>query len=483
MAPEQASGRLQRLGPEADVYALGAILYDLMTTRPPHVADTVIETLQLVKTADVEPPRTLNPNVHRDLNTIVMKCLRKEPRLRYRNAKELANDLGRFIRGEAISARPMSVREKIVRAAKRQWVSLTIAATLLLTLGTAYGSYRAWNVAAEKTQEIVEIREQSELQTKQLQALRAVSLEVPLGLSSPPVPGDNPLTEAKVELGKKLFFDKRLSRDNSIACSDCHDPTAGWSERRMKSIGIEGRRATRNSPTVVNSVYHRFLFWDGRSPSLEHQATGPLTNPNEMGMESVEAVAEKLAAIPGYVEEFQSAFGESPTAENVAKAIGAFERTLIAGNSPYDRYRAGDEAALSPSAKRGLDLFFGKAHCSACHVGEHLTDFAFHNIGVGVGADDGRFAVSGLGGDRGAFKTPTLRDISRSGPYMHDGSLQTLEAVIEHYNKGGTANPQLDEEIFPLGLSEAEKSDLLVFLSEGLRSDDYPMINLPELPN
>ncbi|QDT39825.1 cytochrome c peroxidase [Stratiformator vulcanicus] len=482
MAPEQASGRLQNLGPEADVYALGAILYDLTTARPPHVADTVIETLELVKHADVKPPRVYNPALHRDLSTIVMKCLRKEPRLRYRNAGELAADLERFMRGEVIAARPMSLGEKVGRTLKKRAVPLSIAAVLFAAVTATAAAVFAWGEASQKSKEVVALREKAETETEQLRALQAVALEVPLGLSSPPVPGDNPLTEAKVELGKQLFFDKRLSRDNSISCADCHNPTAGWSERRMKSVGIEGRMATRNSPTVVNAVYHRFLFWDGRSPSLEHQAGGPIQNPNEMGMSSVDEVAEKLSEIPGYVEGFEKAFGEGPTAKTVTKAIGAFERTLIAGNSPYDRYETGDESALSAAAVRGKKLFFGKAHCSACHVGEHLTDFAFHNIGTSSG-DVGRFAVSGLLGDKGAFKTPTLRDVDRTSPYMHDGSLKTLEEVIRHYDKGGNPNPRQDEEIFPLHLSESEQQDLLAFLTEGLRSDDYPMISLPELPN
>jgi cytochrome c peroxidase len=300
------------------------------------------------------------------------------------------------------------------------------------------------------------------------------------------IPEDNPQTEAKVALGKQLYFDKRLSVDNSVSCASCHDPARGWSDGAAVSAGVQGQRGGRNSPTLLNTAYNRFQFWDGRAATLEDQAVAPILNPVEMGMPSRESVQEKLGAIPGYKTQFQEVFGGSPSAENVARAIAAFERTILAGEAPYDHFRAGDKVALSESAQRGLKLFFNKAHCAACHSGPNFTDNAFHNIGVGVGKskpDKGRQAISKLAGDRGAFKTPSLRDVARTAPYMHDGSNQTLDEVVEFYNKGGVHNPQLDEEIFPLKLSDREQQDLITFLKEGLTSNAYPDVQPPRLPD
>jgi cytochrome c peroxidase len=300
------------------------------------------------------------------------------------------------------------------------------------------------------------------------------------------IPEDNPSTEAKVALGKQLYFERRLSFDNSVSCASCHDPAKGWSDGAAVSSGVSGRRGGRNSPTVLNAAYHSFQFWDGRAATLEEQALGPILNPIEMGMPSEEAVETKINAIPGYRQQFQAVFGAPATAENVARAIAAFERTVIAGDAPFDHFRAGDKAELSESAQRGLKLFFQKAHCAACHAGPNFTDGAFHNLGVGMKAsnpDKGRQAISNLLGDRGTFKTPSLREVARTAPYMHDGSLKSLEDVIEFYNKGGEPNPQLDEEIYPLKLTSREKQDLLTFLREGLSSQAYPVILPPKLPD
>jgi cytochrome c peroxidase len=312
------------------------------------------------------------------------------------------------------------------------------------------------------------------------------ALRPPRGLPLIEVPEDNLLTAAKVALGKELYFDKRLSVDNTVACASCHDPAKGWSNGEAVAAGIRGRRGARNSPTVLNAAYHAFQFWDGRAATLEEQALGPILNPVEMGMASAEAVAAKINGIAGYKEQFQKVFGEPASAEDVARAIAAFERTLLAAEAPYDRFRAGDKVALSDSAQRGLKLFFGKAHCAACHVGPNFTDNAFHNIGIsmkGQNPDQGRQAVSKLLGDRGTFKTPSLRDVSRTGPYMHDGSLNSLEDVVEWYDRGGAKNPQLDEEIFPLRLTDREKQDVITFLIEGLTSEVYPEVKPPKLPD
>lgn len=313
---------------------------------------------------------------------------------------------------------------------------------------------------------------------------------VPKGLPELPVPDDNPMTEEKIELGKLLYFDPRLSIDDTISCATCHDPNKGWSDGRSVSEGVKTKDGKqqfggRNAPTVLNTAYGYFQFWDGRAGSLEEQALGPMQNPVEMGMPNMDYVVEKLNKIDGYRERFHEVFGTDVTPEGIAKAIAAFERTALSGDAPYDAYKAGDTDALSPAAKRGMDLFFGDANCSACHSGHSFTDFAFHNIGVGMDQDEpdeGRAAISGLKGDTGSFKTPTLRDIARSAPYMHDGSMKTLEEVVQHYNKGGVPNPYLDEEIFELGLSDQQVEDLVTFMKEGLSSKKYPAVEPPELP-
>lgn len=311
-------------------------------------------------------------------------------------------------------------------------------------------------------------------------------VRVPQGLPLAEMPDDNPLTAAKVALGKQLYFDKRLSVDNSVSCASCHDPRKGWSDGVPSSAGVGGKRGRRNSPTVLNAAYHAFQYWDGRAATLEEQALGPITNPIEMAMPSLSTLEMKLEAIAGYRQQFQEVFGAPVKAENVARAIAAFERTVLAGEAPYDRFKAGDKLALSESAQRGVKLFFNKAHCAACHVGPTFTDNAFHNIGVGMhnpDPDKGRNVVSNLVGDLGTFKTPSLRDLSRTAPYMHDGSVKTLDAAVDFYDAGGYKNRQLDEEIYPLKLSAREKQDLVTFLKEGLTSEAYPNIAPPKLPD
>jgi cytochrome c peroxidase len=315
-------------------------------------------------------------------------------------------------------------------------------------------------------------------------ASAADGFQVPKGLPPLRVPADNPLTPAKVALGKQLYFDNRLSIDNTVSCATCHDPKEGWADSDPVSSGVGKAKGGRNAPSVVNAAYFKLQFWDGRANELEGQALGPIQNPVEMSMK-LEEVVERLNKIEGYRQQFQKVFGTNVTEENIARAIAAFERTVLAGDAPYDRFKAGDKAALSDSAQRGLKLFNGKANCSACHSGPLFSDAAFHNIGVGMNAKDpdlGRYVLTKLSGDRGAFRTPPLRDIARTAPYMHNGSMKTLEDVVDWYNKGGHANPQLDEEIFELNLSDQEKMDLVTFLKEGLTSDSYPDMQAPELP-
>lgn len=309
-------------------------------------------------------------------------------------------------------------------------------------------------------------------------------VHIPHGLAPLEHPKDNPHTAEKVELGKQLYFDPRLSSDNTVSCASCHDPKKGWSNGEAVATGIRGQKGGRSAPTIVNSAYSSFQFWDGRAWQLEGQALGPIQNPIEMDMKLDDLVV-KLNKIEGYRKQFQAAFGTDATPDAIAKSIAAFERTILSGDAPYDRFKAGDTKALSEAAQRGMKIFFGKGHCSACHVGHSFSDGAFHNLGVSIGnsnPDIGRHSESKMLGDRGAFKTPTLREIARTAPYMHDGSLKTLEDVVNYYDKGGTENPQLDEEIFPLKLTPAEKADLVTFLKEGLSSSSYPDIAPPTLP-
>ena len=327
----------------------------------------------------------------------------------------------------------------------------------------------------------------------------AAAADAPYNPSIPPhwpafnVPFDNPLTAGRVQLGKQLFFDNRLSRDDSVSCAKCHDPQKGWSDGLPRSKGIGGQVGSRNSPTLINVAYQNFFFWDGAESSLEQQVFGPIRNKAEMGMGSPDAAAKKLNQVPGYRRQFQQVFGTDVTADSLAKAIASFERTILSMQTPYDRlFILGERTALSEAAKRGHTLFVGKAHCAACHSGPNFSDGGFHNIGIGIDAepfDAGREMQSGLQGARGSFKTPTLREIAHSGPYMHDGSLPTLEEVVDYYNKGGNQsdkagkpNQFLDEEIFELNLAKGEKRDLVIFLKEGLSSPKLPLVERPRLP-
>ncbi|OGL49734.1 MAG: hypothetical protein A3H37_01765 [Candidatus Schekmanbacteria bacterium RIFCSPLOWO2_02_FULL_38_14] len=306
-------------------------------------------------------------------------------------------------------------------------------------------------------------------------------LKVSSGLIEPDIPQDSLLTISKVALGKKLYFDKRLSIDDTVSCATCHDPKLGFAENKKVSDGVKGGKGKRNAPSVLNAVFYDLQFWDGRAESLEEQAKGPIANPVEMGI-SHEALVEKLKKKEEYLKEFQDIFGNGITVDNIVKAIASYERTLISGNSPFDRYMYGnDKKALSDSAKRGIDVFKNKGRCITCH--EFLesyasfTDNKFHNIGVGMDKPDpdlGRYEVTKSSKDKGAFKTPTLRNITLTAPYMHDGSEATLDDVIEFYNKGGINNPNLDGGMRQLDLAKEEKADLIEFLksltSEGIEN-------------
>ncbi len=294
-------------------------------------------------------------------------------------------------------------------------------------------------------------------------------LEIPLGLdaNAQNIPIDNPLTAAKVELGRQLFFDKRLSADGTVACVTCHNPFLGFTDGQSVAIGIEQREGMRNSPTVINRLFGRSQFWDGRAGSLEEQVLGPLENTVEMA-NTLEEVVATVAADPHYQRSFRKAFDAEITITTVAKAIASFERTLVSGNSLYDQFKGGNATALSESAQRGLALFeSNRLNCTACHSGHNLTNEAFRNNGAGMDSadpDSGRFKVTGRQADFGAFKVPTLRDIPRTAPYMHDGSLSTLPEVVDFYDRGGIANEYQSGEIRKLNLTVQEKRDLVAFL-------------------
>ncbi len=296
----------------------------------------------------------------------------------------------------------------------------------------------------------------------------ASPLRPPLGLDAfMPVPADNPLTLAKAALGRKLFFDPMLSADRSISCADCHEPERSFTDDRPTAVGVFGQVGPRRVPKLLNRGYGRTFFWDGRIPSLEEQVLQPVTNPLEMDLELSEAVA-RLSADPSYGREFREAFGRAPERNDLARALASYVRTIMSGNSPYDRYLAGATEALSDTERLGLEVFRGKGNCVTCHLGPNLTDERFHNTGVGYVegrfGDEGRFAVSGRESDRGAFKTPTLRNVAQTAPYMHDGSIATLQDVVDDYNDGGTPNPYLDREIRRLDLTNSEKAALAAFM-------------------
>ena len=285
----------------------------------------------------------------------------------------------------------------------------------------------------------------------------------PLGLEPDfLLPNDTPLSDTVVLLGKYLFFDVRLSKDLSVSCATCHKPEFGFSNRTSVAEGVFKQKGKRKVPTVVNRLFGQSQFWDGRAASLEDQIMGPLFNPIEMGIDE-KTLIERLQKNPVYPHLFREAFGSSEIRlDGVVKAIASFERTLVSGGSPFDRYEwNGEESALSDSGKRGLELFRGKARCSLCHIGVNFTDERFHNIGVGNGEgqeDLGRMAITNDPTDFGKFRTPSLRNVDLRAPYMHDGSISSLEEIIEFYNDGGHQNANLDEEIKPLNLKRTRKS-------------------------
>jgi len=306
-------------------------------------------------------------------------------------------------------------------------------------------------------------------------------IKVPLGLLPIQWPPENPYSKEKVELGRLLYFDTRLSADGDIACATCHHPKFAFADGAAVSTGMKGAKGGRSAPTIFNRAYSLAQFWDGRAATLEAQAVGPMANPIEMG-NTHDVLVKNLRGIPGYRALFQKAFGtEEFTIEHVAKAVATYERTILSGNSPFDRYKAGNNKAMTPAQIRGLDLFVNKAKCDQCHEGINFTSNSFHNLGVGTDQpkpDEGRFIVTKDPIDWGAFKTPTLRESANTAPYMHDGSLKTLEEVVEFYDEGGIKNKNLSEKMKPLKLTGAEKNDLVAFL-KALSGEGWQTLEIP----
>ena len=343
---------------------------------------------------------------------------------------------------------------------------------------------------------------------------------LPVELTQKVIPQDNPQTPEKVALGQKLFFDGRLSADDTVACATCHDPARAFTDGRPVSIGIHGRVGQRNAPTILNALYNKTQFWDGRAKTLEEQASFPIVNSFEMGQPALDAAVSKLAGIEEYKQAFQKVFGRPLNGPDLLRAIAAYERTLVSFDSPFDHFIAGDQNAIDESAKRGWELFNTKARCNKCHAltetqrdVTNFTDFDFHNIGVGIRRHNvvplarkaeqeiasghleavdraaiqtemsvlGRFLTTKKEADIAAFKTPIFRNILVTGPYFHDGSQETLWDVMDHYNKGdGLRNPWLDEDIQPLALTESEIDDLVAFLVS-LTSPEYKELGAQEL--
>ncbi|MCU1257132.1 MAG: cytochrome peroxidase [Bryobacterales bacterium] len=388
-----------------------------------------------------------------------------------------------------------------------------------LVVGTATlipGCNRAGKKASSQAESAQAIPEAGPLaRPKSLQ-----QVGVPAEATRAAIPPDNPQTPEKITLGMKLFFDGRLSADGSVACSTCHDPARAFTDRKPVSVGINNRAGQRNAPTILNALYNKTQFWDGRAKTLEEQAALPIVNPVEMGQPSLDAAVARVAAVSEYQQAFRDIFGRPPNGPDLLRAIASYERTQLSFDAPFDHFIAGDQNAIDNSAKRGWELFNTRGRCNKCHALTEdkrdvtlFTDNDFHNIGIGIirhnvvalarqaeqlinsgdtAAIDraaiqtdmsalGRFLVTKKEPDIASFKTPDLRNVLVTGPYFHDGSQETLWDVCDHYNKGdGLQNPYLDQDIQPLALTEAEIDDLVAFLAS-LTSADYKEHGASEL--
>ena len=411
-----------------------------------------------------------------------------------------------------------------MRVAKRTRLCgalLLVVSLPILMVGCAGGrasppAGAALNQSTQQPQKVPPIPEAGALGRPK--SLRQVGL--PVDATRAAIPPDNPQTPEKIALGQKLFFDARLSADGTVACSTCHNPAHAFTDGRPVSIGIKGRVGQRNAPTILNALYNKTQFWDGRVHTLEEQAALPIVNSVEMGQPSLEAAVARIAAIRGYQRAFRRVFGGPPDGPDLLRAIASYERTQLAFDSPFDHYIAGDKSAINASAKRGWNIFNSRGRCNKCHALTEdkpdvttFTDNDFHNIGIGiirhnvvalahqaeqlVNSGDslaidnaaiqtemsalGRFLISKKESDIAAFKTPDLRNVLVTAPYFHDGSQETLWDVVDHYNKGdGLHDPYLDEDIQPLALREGDIDDVVAFLAS-LTSSAYKDQGVKEL--
>jgi cytochrome c peroxidase len=410
---------------------------------------------------------------------------------------------------------------------KRSWLSLSIVvavtgAALILSCGRERpGGDSERDAMTEGANRQATGKAQPLPQAGPLAGPRSLhQVGLPTELTRKAIPQDNPQTSEKIALGQKLFFDGRLSADGSVACATCHDPARAFTDGRPVSIGIVGRAGQRNAPTVLNTLYNKAQFWDGRVKTLEEQAKLPIVNPSEMGQPTLDAAVARVAGIEEYRRAFQKAFGRPVNGADLARAIAAYERTLVSFDAPFDHFIAGDQNAIDDSAKRGWELFNTKARCNKCHAltetkrdVTNFTDFDYHNIGIGIIKHNvvalaskaqqeiasggleaidraaiqtdmsvlGRFLITKKEADTAAFKTPNLRNVLVTGPYFHDGSQETLWDVMDHYNKGdGLKNPWLDEDIQPLAMTEQDIDDVVAFLA-ALTSPDYRDLEAQEL--
>jgi cytochrome c peroxidase len=298
-----------------------------------------------------------------------------------------------------------------------------------------------------------------------------------------PAPPENLPTASRIQLGEMLFWDPRLSKKGAMSCASCHNPALGWADGLPTAVGFDMQILGRATPTILNTAFNTIQMWDGRKADLEDQALGPIAAAGEMNLPLPEMVT-RLKSIPGYTAHFEQAYpGQGISEVTVARAIASFERTVLSTESPFDRWRKGEEQAVSAAARRGFELFTGKAKCAVCHMGYNFTDNGFHNIGVkdgGASPDVGRFAQRKVKSMQGAFKTPTLRDIALTAPYMRNGMYKTLTEVVEHYNRGGDVKDNLDINMVPLDLSAAEVADIVAFM-ESLTGAPR-VVNVPVLP-
>jgi cytochrome c peroxidase len=378
-------------------------------------------------------------------------------------------------------------------------VRVTVILSAAITVGGSFGV--AWALTTGP-HGAMEVAEQQSLLDKLIPNPGAPPSGIdPIAWANIYIPAGNELTPERIALGRKLYFDTKLSKDGSVACATCHDVSRGFTDRRSVSEGIKDQLGQRSSPTTMNAALLQSMFWDGRAPSLEEQAKLPILNPVEMGHPDSASVMAAVTSDPSYGSLFQRAYGRAPNYDDLGRALASFERTLIFLDAPFDSYLAGDTKAISPSAQRGLELFNGKARCVSCHMINSSnplgTDNLFHNIGVSARKQNfeslaqkglaaiqsnsneqaldklaietdlselGRFLVSRQRQDIGAFKTEQIRNVGITAPYMHDGSLRTLWDVMDHYNKGGETNAYLDGGIEPLNLSEDEINDVVAFL-------------------